>query len=240
MKYLLLLTLTFSLNVQGLDWDTKQLDIKSKTSSNNLEKSFEFTNSTKKVVKFIRIKASCGCILVEAPERILPGKSGKITFKAPIPLGGGSYTKSIQVDTDETTQIEYILKFSVTNTDPHIVRKPKNTKSEITTKIVEKYIPPKEYIRPAKMNQRLLLIEKLKAKQAISRKKTYYDQEECPFLPLPINKNLYHDFEGMRIYTCCEQCLKLVKESPYHAIIKLAEKTQTPSLIKDIKLEENK
>lgn len=84
------------------------------------------------------------------------------------------------------------------------------------------------------MTSRAILVEKLMAKQALARKKSYHIQEECPFLPLPIDKKLYHDHNGLRIYTCCEQCLILVKESPHYAIIKLAEKTQTPTQINEV------
>ena len=78
------------------------------------------------------------------------------------------------------------------------------------------------------MTSRSLLVEKLLAKQALAKKSHYVKQDECPFLPLGIVPHLYHDWNGLRIYTCCEQCLVLVKESPHHAIIKLAEKGQTP------------
>ena len=39
-------------------------------------------------------------------------------------------------------------------------------------------------------------------------------QKTCPFKPLPIDKSKYVDFEGKRIYTCCDECLPLVKANP--------------------------
>lgn len=222
---------------QSLNWTNDSLDIQTKTSTEKHEASFEYKNTSKKTITFINIKASCGCILVEKPEKVEPGESGKIIFKAPIPYGGGSYIKSISVDTDETKEVEYKLTFKVTNTDPYVPRKVKapNKTPETKTSPVKPYTPPKGYTRPEKMTARTILVEKLMAKQTLARKKAYHLQEECPFLPLPIDKKLFHDYNGLRIYTCCEQCLILVKESPQHAIIKLAEKTQTPLEIQAIK-----
>ena len=224
----------FSANAYSLDWVTKELEISTTTSKDKYEAHFEFTNNSAKEISFLKVQASCGCIIVNTPKTIASGKSGKITFKAPVPLGGGTYSKVIVIDTDETDKVEYTLKFKIKNTDPRVIRPPRIVQEPLK-KASPKYVPVTSYIRPAKMTARSLLVEKLKAKQALMRKRGYYEQDECPFLPLPINKKLYHDFEGMRIYTCCEQCLKLVKESPYHAIIKLSEKTQTPILIKTLK-----
>ena len=214
-----------------------ELDLKSKTTTEKYEAHFEFTNKSDKEIKFIKIKASCGCILTDSPESVAPGKSGKITFKAPVPYGGGKYKKVIKVDTDESEGIEYVLSFQMTNTDPYVPRKPKVEDNKPVTKTPDQRVLPKDrtYTRPANMNRRARLLEQLKAQQALARKKSYHIQEECPFLPLPIDKKLFHDYNGMRIYTCCEQCLVLVKESPHYAIIKLGEKTQTPVLLKDIK-----
>jgi len=243
-SFLLFLFLPLVVLSQSLKFDDLDQTIESKTSTEKKEAYFTFTNSSNELIKFEKIKASCGCVLVEFPEEVKPGKSAKITFKAPIPYGGGKYTKFIYVHTNEKEGVNYTLKFTVINTDPYVPRTSKNVDFKLNPKKEKNeiipYLPSKGYIRPQRMTKRTLLVEKLKAKQALARKKSYYSQEECPFLPLPINKKLFHDFDGMRIYTCCEQCLVLVKESPYHAIIKLAEKTQTPSLIKDIKLEENK
>lgn len=237
MKLLLILfCVPFISYGQLLSWNKETLEIKSSTKPEKHEASFEFKNTSKKTITFIKIKASCGCVVVDKPEKVEPGESGKITFKAPIPYAGGAYTKTISVDTDESNKVEYKLSFKVTNTDPYVPRKPRTPSRTPQTKPspVKPYTPPKGYSRPQKMTSRSLLVEKLMAKQTLARKKAYHPQEECPFLPLPINKKLYHDYEGMRIYTCCEQCLVLVKESPHHAIIKLAEKTQTPILVKDL------
>ncbi|MCM8541268.1 MAG: DUF1573 domain-containing protein [Lentisphaeraceae bacterium] len=241
MKYLIYILCFCAANLyaESLVWTKTELDIKTTSSKEKYEASFEYKNTSNKTINFVKIKASCGCIVLDKPEKVEPGESGKITFKAPIPYGGGSYTKSISVDTDETKEVEYKLSFKVTNTDPYVPRKPKQTQKIVRnndSKVPGTSVIPvkKLYFRPQKLTPRALLVEKLMAKQALARKKAYHIQEECPFLPLPINKKLYFDYNGLRIYTCCEQCLILVKESPHHAIIKLAEKTQTPTLIKDL------
>lgn len=239
MKYFLYILSFYVLNLsaESLIWTKQNLDIQSKTSPEKHEASFEYKNTSKKTITFVKINASCGCIVLDKPEKVNPGESGKIIFKAPVPFGGGSYTKSISVDTDETNKVEYKLTFKVTNTDPYVPRKVKAPTRTPETKPSPAipYKPQKGYTRPEKMNQRTILVEKLMAKQALARKKAYHLQKECPFLPLPIDKKLFYDYNGLRIYTCCEQCLILVKKSPQHAIIKLAEKTQTPLLIKDLK-----
>lgn len=233
---ILLLETPFELKADLINWTSKDLELKTRTVPGKYESKFEYKNTSGKTVKFIKIKASCGCVVVEAPKEVKAGETGEIKFKAPIPRAGGKYGKALFVDTDEKDGVEYKLTFTITNTDPYIPRLPKKQTNEATktSAVTNPYTPNSGYQRPKEMGRRALLVEKLMAKQALARKNNYYKQDECPFLPLPINQKLYHDFEGMRIYTCCEQCLKLVKESPYHAIIKLSEKNQTPILVNKV------
>lgn len=49
-------------------------------------------------------------------------------------------------------------------------------------------------------------------------------QKTCPVMGEPINKNLYVDHEGKRIYVCCESCLEEVKKDPAKYIKKLEDK----------------
>lgn len=232
----ILLANTHELRADSLNWVNKELELKTKSVSEKYESKFEYKNTSGKTVKFIKIKASCGCVVVDAPKEVKAGEFGEIKFKAPIPRAGGKYGKALFVDTDEKDGIEYKLTFTITNTDPYIPRKPKKQTTEVskTATNINPYTPNNGYQRPKELGRRALLVEKLMAKQALARKDSYYKQDECPFLPLPINPKLYHDFEGIRIYTCCEQCLLKVKESPNHAIIKLAEKTQTPIELKSL------
>lgn len=39
-------------------------------------------------------------------------------------------------------------------------------------------------------------------------------QKLCPVMNEPINKNLFVDFEGKRIYVCCPHCIEKVKDNP--------------------------
>jgi hypothetical protein len=40
----------------------------------------------------------------------------------------------------------------------------------------------------------------------------YRLQTHCPIMNFPINRDLYHDHDGQRIYICCPGCLDEVKE----------------------------
>jgi ABC-type anion transport system duplicated permease subunit len=39
-------------------------------------------------------------------------------------------------------------------------------------------------------------------------------QAMCPIMNQPINKELYVDVEGKRIYVCCESCIDTIKQAP--------------------------
>ena len=58
-------------------------------------------------------------------------------------------------------------------------------------------------------------------------------QKDCPFKPEPIQKQFFHDHKDIRIYTCCPECLVVVKANPELAIRRLSEKNQRPILVKD-------
>jgi YHS domain-containing protein len=47
-------------------------------------------------------------------------------------------------------------------------------------------------------------------------------QTTCPIQGGPINKKLFVDYQGKRIYVCCEGCLAAVKKNPEKAIKDLA------------------
>jgi YHS domain-containing protein len=48
-------------------------------------------------------------------------------------------------------------------------------------------------------------------------------QKTCPIMGGAIDKNLYLDFKGKRIYVCCGGCIDAVKKDPEAALKKLAE-----------------
>ena len=52
-------------------------------------------------------------------------------------------------------------------------------------------------------------------------KKTIVPQTTCPVTGDPINKKLYVDYKGKRIYVCCESCIDPVKKNPEKYIKKL-------------------
>ena len=245
---------TFS-HADGLQWDARLKVFKTESSTEKYEGSFEYKNTSDKVIHFTKVKASCGCVVVKAPTKALPGETGIINFKAPIPNAGGVLHKLIRVDTDESDKIEYNLSLKVINTDK--AKEPVKTMLKKESKVVEsdpetkKTLVDKEfyktkkqpvvvrkkrvkaYIRPENISPREKILEKLLANQVLRDKAKQATQKECPFVPQAINKGLFYDFQNMRIYTCCEECLIKVKKSPYHAIIKLAEKAQTPFIIGD-------
>lgn len=49
-------------------------------------------------------------------------------------------------------------------------------------------------------------------------------QETCPIMGGKINKNVYVDYHGKRIYACCEGCLPKIKADPEKYIKQLEEK----------------
>jgi YHS domain-containing protein len=49
------------------------------------------------------------------------------------------------------------------------------------------------------------------------------DQTKCPVMGGLINKNLYADHEGNRVYFCCPPCLKEFKKNPDPYVKKMKE-----------------
>jgi putative intracellular protease/amidase len=66
---------------------------------------------------------------------------------------------------------------------------------------------------------------------AAGQKKQLNTQTVCPEMGGPINKALYVDYQGKRIYLCCEMCREAVAKDPARALRKLAEMGQTASNI---------
>ena len=53
-------------------------------------------------------------------------------------------------------------------------------------------------------------------------------QTKCPIQGEEIEKKLYADVEGCRIYVCCKSCLKKVKADPAKAIATIKANGETP------------
>jgi YHS domain-containing protein len=49
-------------------------------------------------------------------------------------------------------------------------------------------------------------------------------QTECPVMGGKINKDLFADVKGKRIYVCCSGCINIIKKSPEKYINEFAEK----------------
>ena len=56
-------------------------------------------------------------------------------------------------------------------------------------------------------------------------------QSTCPVLGSPIDKNLYVDYQGKRIYVCCAGCIDEVKKDPAKYIEKLRKSGQSVEII---------
>ncbi|MCP3964765.1 MAG: hypothetical protein GY750_04735 [Lentisphaerae bacterium] len=51
--------------------------------------------------------------------------------------------------------------------------------------------------------------------------KTSKQQTKCPVMGGKINKNLYYDYKGQRIYVCCKGCIAIIKKNPEKYLEKL-------------------
>ncbi|MGB7911970.1 MAG: YHS domain-containing protein [Desulfobaccales bacterium] len=53
-------------------------------------------------------------------------------------------------------------------------------------------------------------------------------QTVCPVLGNKINKNIYTDYQGQRIYFCCPGCIDVFKKNPEACLKKMEEQGVTP------------
>jgi YHS domain-containing protein len=65
-------------------------------------------------------------------------------------------------------------------------------------------------------------------------------QTTCPVLGEPIDKNLYVDYNGKRIYVCCADCIEKVKKNPEKYIKKLESMGQGVEIIAATSTKESK
>jgi len=56
-------------------------------------------------------------------------------------------------------------------------------------------------------------------------------QATCPIMNSPIDKSLYADVNGHRVYVCCTGCIEQVKANPKAALQKLKEYGETPERV---------
>ncbi len=57
-------------------------------------------------------------------------------------------------------------------------------------------------------------------------------QTTCPVMGKPIDKKLYVDHNGERIYVCCQGCIGIIKKNPEKWMKKLEAKGVTPEKVK--------
>jgi YHS domain-containing protein len=56
-------------------------------------------------------------------------------------------------------------------------------------------------------------------------------QDICPVMKGNINKNIYSDYQGMRIYHCCPACIDIFKKDPEAYMKKMKEAGIEPEKI---------
>lgn len=79
-------------------------------------------------------------------------------------------------------------------------------------------------------------IEKLK-KEHVRIKDVRKPQETCPVMGGKIDKSIHADYEGKRVYFCCQACVSKFEENPEKYLQKMREKGEKPEEIKDEKAE---
>lgn len=47
------------------------------------------------------------------------------------------------------------------------------------------------------------------------------EQTECPVMGGPVNKNIFTEYQGKKVYFCCEQCKASFKANPEKYLAKL-------------------
>ena len=72
---------------------------------------------------------------------------------------------------------------------------------------------------------RFPILLRVKANVATSelteKPKELIPQKTCPYKGSPIDKKLFYEYEGQKIYVCCEPCLKVVEKNPIEAVERL-------------------
>lgn len=60
----------------------------------------------------------------------------------------------------------------------------------------------------------LIAVTALLGAVAFADKETLQPQTRCPVMDGTINKSLFVEYEGKRIYVCCKECIEPVKKDP--------------------------
>ena len=67
----------------------------------------------------------------------------------------------------------------------------------------------------------LLLVFTFLMSTAWAADKQSHSQATCPVMGGKINKDVYADYEGKRVYFCCEACISTFKQDPAKYVKKL-------------------
>jgi hypothetical protein len=74
-------------------------------------------------------------------------------------------------------------------------------------------------------------VVKFKQSKAVVPAEQLKPQSTCPVLGGPVDRSLYVDFQGKRIYVCCAGCIDAVKKDPALYIEKLRKAGQSVEVI---------
>jgi len=78
-----------------------------------------------------------------------------------------------------------------------------------------KVVAPAETAAPVAPNQSKPIPEELKALLSLAQ------QKECPVKPGPINKEIFTEYKGKKVYFCCEGCKEEFEKNPEKYVSKL-------------------
>jgi len=202
MKYIYLIVI-FTVSSWGqLTWKNTSQDIHfNKSNPELLRGAFHFQNNSDHLIEINSVKVSCGCTKIEIEKKIyLPGEKGIIPYSISLKDKTKTFTKTLTVHTHNEEPKEHVLTFKVIYPEQDPVVEDEKTSSQDV-----KQIDPRQ-------NK----TEKTKKKAFSIR--VFDEQTKCPFQGSEIKKPLYVDYKNQRIYTCCEECIPLVKEQPEMAL----------------------
>lgn len=84
----------------------------------------------------------------------------------------------------------------------------------------EKSEPENTETAAVEMSQEMAQHETMAA-EAATQVATATEQTLCPVMEAPINKDIFVEYEGKKVYFCCNGCEKLFKENPEKYLAKL-------------------
>jgi YHS domain-containing protein len=67
----------------------------------------------------------------------------------------------------------------------------------------------------------LLVVVAFSVSTSLAADKNAHEQTTCPVMGGKINNDIYADYEGKRVYFCCEACISTFKKDPAKYLKKL-------------------